>query len=232
MFYKIVFNNIIIDIITNPVYVRYMFKSKRFIKTDIDSAHGVLDSGHNNVYLFTPIDGLDNKIVSMIEISENEYLNLKSQMTESTVDVSGNLIGISELQEQKVKEMSVACNQIITKGFDIILSDGVQYHFSLEITDQLKISKLNDRAMQGITILPWHSDNGLCKFYSPEDIMAINTQMEYLIEYHTTYFNSLKNYILNMDDRVQLMNVYYGMEIPMQYQSEVLKILVGQMNGQ
>jgi hypothetical protein len=38
--------------------------------------------------------------------------------------------------------------------------------------------------------------------------------MENFIEYHTTYFNSLKAYIKTLKLQSQLSAVYYGMEIP------------------
>ena len=61
---------------------------------------------------------------------------------------------IEDVKSAKIAAMSVACNEVITQGFDITLSDKKSHHFSLEVADQLKISKLNDRANAGITVLP------------------------------------------------------------------------------
>lgn len=235
MFYKIIYNNIIIDIVQSPAYVRYIKKSDRFLTTDASSAHGIVDSHGSDIYLLKNASDslndlkLKHKVVSMIEISESEYFNLKSQLTE-VMDKTGEIIDIKTLQEEKISEMNAACNRVITDGFDIVLSDGINYHFSLEITDQMKISKLNDRAVNGVTELPWHADNGLCKFYKADDIIAINEKMEYFIEYHTTYFNSLKNYIKNIGDK-EIVDIYYGIEIPKPYQSEVLMKMLSVMNG-
>lgn len=235
MFYKVVYDKIVIDVIENPVFLRWIKTSKRFRETDETSAAAIFSSDFSTKYHLSGKDLIENggvyKDVILIEIQEAEYNNIKSTLANKIIQDDGSEIEISELRTRKISEMSEACNAAITSGFDIILSDGITYHFSLEITDQMKISKLADRATNGVSPLPWHADGGLCKFYSSEDILAINSQMEFLVEYHTTYFNSLKNYILNMDDRDTILNIQYGAVIPAAYQSEVLKALVSQNGG-
>lgn len=231
MFLKIIYNNLIIDILENPVFVRFIKSTNSFVITDIISADGVMSRDRSEVYLLHTIESAEYqncKVVTYVEIQENEYLNMLVNIKQP-ITGDGNVIDIDELQQIMIDKANSICHQIILDGFDIVLSDGINYHFSLEITDQLKISKLNDRAMSGVQVLPWHCDNGLCKFYNAEDIMAINAKMEYLIEYHTTYFNSLKNYIKNIRDKDVLVNIEYGVEIPKQYQSEVLIALLAQM---
>lgn len=139
---------------------------------------------------------------------------------------------IEDVKAAKITEMSVACNEVITQGFDITLSDKKSHHFSLEVADQLKISKLNDRANAGITVLPYHAEGESCKFYSKEDIVALNTAMENCIEFQTTYFNSLRDYIESMTDINDICAVEYGIDIPEAYQSEVLKMLYSQMQSE
>lgn len=58
--------------------------------------------------------------------------------------------------------------------------------------------------------------------------MTINTKMENCIEFQVTYFNSLRDYIQSMTDLNSVCNVEYGMVIPEEYQSEVLKALYAQ----
>ena len=128
--------------------------------------------------------------------------------------------------------MSQCCEGEITKGFDIVLSDGISHHFSLQIADQIKISKLNDRAMAGESFLPYHADNEPCKIYSADDIRAINSAMEYIVEYQTTYFNSLKMYISGMTSKDDIINVTYGTEIPDGYRSEVLSMMIAAAIGE
>lgn len=141
----------------------------------------------------------------------------------------GSVNFIEDVKSAKIAAMSVACNEVITQGFDITLSDKKSHHFSLEVADQLKISKLNDRANAGVTVLPYHADGESCKFYSKEDVVALNTAMENRIEFQTTYFNSLRDYIESMTDINDICAVEYGIDIPEAYQSEVLKMLYSQM---
>jgi len=43
--------------------------------------------------------------------------------------------------------------------------------------------------------------------------------------YHTTYYNALKNYVNSLDDPYVIANITYGIELPEEYQSDVLKAL-------
>lgn len=130
---------------------------------------------------------------------------------------------------QKVNAMSKKCEETILNGFSITLSDGKEHHFSLSDRDQMMISKLADKAEDGETFLPWHPDDGDCTIFSKEDIFAMNEMMESMITYQLTYFNSLKKYITSMTNINDVQQVQYGIEIPQEYQTEVLQILLSQI---
>jgi hypothetical protein len=49
--------------------------------------------------------------------------------------------------------------------------------------------------------------------------------MENIITFQTTYYNSLRDYIKSLDNIKDIIDVTYGVDIPEEYQSEVLKIL-------
>lgn len=132
---------------------------------------------------------------------------------------------IETVKDAKTSDMSNECGLAIKKGFDLQLSDGVEHHFSLEVSDQLNIAKLNSMANDGVEELPYHADGEVCKFYSKEDMAAINTKMQEHINYHTAYYNSMKEYIKSLNDITKIQNIHYGDEIPKKYQSEVLKSL-------
>lgn len=127
--------------------------------------------------------------------------------------------------------MSATCNSAIRAGFDVALSDGELHHFSLEITDQIMISMLAGKAAAGAPAVPWHGDGEECRFFSAEDIGTVNTEMEALITFHQTYFNSLKHYILSMESLEAVKAVWYGMPIPEENQSEVLKAILTAEGG-
>lgn len=131
-----------------------------------------------------------------------------------------------ELRTATLERLRQDCNVMITKGFDIELDDGSSHHFSLEIDDQLKIQALALKAQSGQTELPYHADNEPCRFFSPSEIISLNTMMEHIITYNTTYLNSLNTYINSITDYTSLKSVYYGMDIPQEYQSDVFKSLI------
>lgn len=237
MFYKVIYKNIIIDILKNPTWVRWLSKSRRFILSDIISANGVISSDKNEVYNLIDRGVFENtneehKSVFMLKITESEYNFIKAQLTDNTLNKEGEIITLSAARNKKIEEMSNICEQSIISGFDIILSDGLSHHFTLNIYDQLKISKLNDRAVAGVEFLPYHADGEVCKYYSKEDIIAVNNLMEQLVEYHTTYFNSMKVYISNLFNVETILNLNYGDNIPEEYCSIVLKDMLEVINGE
>lgn len=236
MYYKIVYDFIVIDIISNPRWVRWLKNSRRFLFTDPTSANGLVSSDGSCVFNLENRGAFDGykenyKTVSFVEIPENEYNYLKSQITEKTIDADGVEIPLRDLIPKKIVDMSQQCEATINAGFDIVLSDGISHHFSLHLPDQLKISKLREKAVEGEKFLPYHADNEPCKFYPAKDIIAINAMMEATIEYHTTYFNSLKMYIGSLTDKNEIIDFKYGSEIPEGYQSDVLKLMLSVAEG-
>ena len=168
------------------------------------------------------------------ELPEEKYQELLAVWgDEPTVDESIFEIPAPTVEEQKaalIVRMSNECNAIIINGFDMILDDNEIHHFSLKTEDQLKIQALGLKAKSGETVLPYHADGESCRFFSVQEILNLNAQMESIVEYQTTYFNSLRDYINSMDTNEDLQFVEYGMEIPVEYQSEVLKVLLSNEN--
>ena len=236
MYCKIIYDSMVIDIISNPRWVVWLKKSGRFLPTDPMSANGIVSSDGLVVFNIggrSVFDGYseDFKTVSVVEISDNEYNCLKAQITDKTIDANGAEVTLPELAVRKIIDMSQQCEGIIVSGFDIVLSDGISHHFSLQLPDQLKISKLSDRAVAGENFLPYHADNEPCRIFPANDIIAINAMMEGVVEYHTTYFNSLKMYISSLTDKNEINNIKYGMDIPEGYQSDVLKLILSGVLG-
>lgn len=168
------------------------------------------------------------------ELPEEKYQELLAVWgDEPTVDEGIFEIPAPTVEEQKaalIARMSDECNAIITNGFDVVLDDGKTHHFSLKTEDQLKIQALGLKAKSGETVLPYHADGESCRFFSVQEILSLNTQMESIIEYQTTYFNSLRDYINSLSSAEDLKAVEYGMPILAEFQSEVLKVLLSNEN--
>ena len=83
--YKVIFNNLVIDIMENPRYVRLLPKSRRVVGTDRLAATGIMSSNGEEVY---HLEGKTNnypeklKTVQLIKIEKEEFERLKSQKTE------------------------------------------------------------------------------------------------------------------------------------------------------
>lgn len=141
-------------------------------------------------------------------------------------------VTLDYLKEAKINEMSYVCNQTITNGFDVVLSDGNTYHFSLTTQDQLNLITLSSMVASGETQIPYHADDELCRFYSAEDINTIITVATQFKTYQVSYFNALKMYINSLKRKKTVAAVQYGMAIPEEHQSEVLKTILATNGGE
>lgn len=141
-------------------------------------------------------------------------------------------VTLDYLKEAKINEMSYICNQTITNGFNVVLSDGNTYHFSLTTQDQLNLITLSSMVASGETQIPYHADDELCRFYSAEDINTIITTATQFKTYQVSYFNALKMYINSLKRKKTVAAVQYGMAIPEEHQSEVLKTMLAVNGGE
>lgn len=130
-------------------------------------------------------------------------------------------------QEEVIAAMSDACNQAIVSGVDVTLSDGGTYHFGLSIEDQINMMNLQSMVLSGAESVPYHADGAGCRYYSADDFNKIAEAATAWKLYHESYFNSLREYIKSLDTNEELGNVEYGMEIPEEYQTDVLQQLTG-----
>ena len=132
-------------------------------------------------------------------------------------------MNLEYIREMKLKEMSATCQNVITGGFDATLSDGNTYHFSLTVQDQLNMLGLSVLVESGAQYIPYHADGELCREYPVEDFLIMTAAANAHKTFQVTYHNSLKNYINSLDSIEDISNVYYGIDIPDEYQSIVLK---------
>ena len=80
MFYKVIYDNKIIDVLDGLVYLRYRVKHDRMVLCKEDKAQAILSSNGEHVwhvegFYDLPVDGYDT--VELIEIDEYEYRKLK-----------------------------------------------------------------------------------------------------------------------------------------------------------
>ena len=130
---------------------------------------------------------------------------------------------LAELQAAKKQEISQACEQIIYAGISVTLADGTVEHFALTEHDQLNLFGKQAQLATGAEQLEYHSDGKPCRYYSATDMQTIIAAAMQHVSYHTTYCNALNMWVAGCETAEELQQIFYGADVPEQYQSEVLK---------
>lgn len=139
---------------------------------------------------------------------------------------------LEEVQEQKITEMNMMQQSIIQAGVQVTLSDGTEEHFTLSGQDQTSLMGLQSQVAAGADNIPWHTSDQAehCKYYSNADMGLIVTAAMQYVTYHVTYYRDLRIYIRSLEEKEDVNAVFYGMPIPLEYQSEPLKDMLAQMS--
>ena len=130
---------------------------------------------------------------------------------------------LEEYKAAKKQEISQACEQIIYAGVSVTLVDGAIEHFALTEHDQLNLFGKQAQLATGAEQLEYHSDGKPCRYYSATDMQTIIAAAMQHVSYHTTYCNALNMWVAGCETADELQQIYYGADVPEQYQSEVLK---------
>nr|DAO52738.1 MAG TPA: hypothetical protein [Caudoviricetes sp.] len=140
---------------------------------------------------------------------------------------------LDEVKEQKIEEMNTKQQEIIANGIEVTLLDGTVGNFSLGLYDQVSLGTLRSKAEKGEEKIPWHENDEekKCRWYGAADMLLITQKAESFLTYHITYFRDLRNYIRSMADKESVNSVDYGVYIPTEYQSEVLRDMYAMQNA-
>lgn len=244
-YYKLISGASFIGVATQHNFREFQHKHSIILACDEESAQYVQcgDSFYRADWM-VPVttDKVSYKTVELVRIEKDEYDILLSavekgeeikipQEQNKPIEETPVIDPIAEvtldyLKKSKIDEMSYVCNQTITNGFDVVLSDGNQHHFSLTTQDQLNLITLSSMVANGETQIPYHADGELCKLYSAEDINTIIETATQFKTYQVSYFNTLKMYIGSLKRKKSVAAIQYGMAIPEEHQSEVLKMML------
>lgn len=135
---------------------------------------------------------------------------------------------LEEVKVAKKQEISAACEQAIYAGIDVALPGGVE-HFSLYEKDQINLIGKQAQLTAGAEQLEYHQDGHPCRYFTAEEMQAIITAAMQHVSYHTTYCNALNMWIVGAESVDELNTIYYGADIPEEYQSDVLKDYLAKM---
>ena len=136
---------------------------------------------------------------------------------------------LAELQSVKKREISQACERIIYSGGDVTFTDGSVEHFSLTEHDQLNLFGKQVQLAAGAEQLEYHSDGQPCRYYSAADMQTISAAAMQHVSYHTTYCNAVNMWIAGCESTEEVQAIYYGADVPEEYQSDVLKAYIASM---
>ena len=225
--YKVVFDDIVIDVFKKINYMRYLTKAKRFVLTDKSSANCIRSSNGKEYYYIDgmrlPV-GIELKTVKLVEISEKEYTILYDLLLAGN-NVCDNEDILRSTKEVKIREMSEECHKTIINGVSVLFSDNEYHHFELTIEDQINLMNIESQIKSGIKEFLYHEKGKSCQFYSAIDIkMLINAVNRHKL-YHTTYFNLLKQYINTLYDVDRIKNIHYGIDLPKVYTDKLDRLL-------
>ena len=133
---------------------------------------------------------------------------------------------LEEIKAAKKQEIGQACDKIIYDGMDVTLTNGSTEHFSLTDHDQLNLFGKQVQLTAGTDQLEYHSDGQACRYYSAKDMQLITSAAMAYVSYHTTYCNAINMWIAGCESTEEVQTIYYGADVPEQYQSDVLKAYI------
>ncbi len=130
---------------------------------------------------------------------------------------------LAAAQAAKRAEVSAACEQAIYGGVSVTLADGVTEHFSLTEHDQINLFGKQAQLAVGMERLEYHGDGQPCRYYSATDMQAIIQAAMWHVSYNTTYCNAVNMWISGSQTEDEVREIFYGADVPEEYQSEVLQ---------
>lgn len=132
---------------------------------------------------------------------------------------------IEIVREEKIKELSTACNTAINAGMQVQLTDGTTEPFTYGLVDQSNVSEMFNAVLLGATEYPYHANDDDCRMYSAQDIVAIYATLSAFKTGQTTYHNQLKSYVKTLTTQEEIEAVKYGQELTGQYLNNYAELM-------
>lgn len=173
-----------------------------------------------------------NPVAVLSGENKTDLTKLQEELERITTKVDENIPDkkipetLEEIKAAKKQEIGQACDKIIYDGMDVTLTDGSTEHFSLTDHDQLNLFGKQVQLAAGTTELEYHADGQPCRYYSAEDMQIITSTAMAYVSYHTTYCNAVNMWIAGCETADEIQQIYYGADVPEQYQSDVLKAYI------
>lgn len=138
---------------------------------------------------------------------------------------------LEEIKETKKQEIGIAYQAVKAAGVEIELSTGKE-QFPLYDEDVVFLyGKQVELATGKREAVSYQDAANRCKFYPAEDMQKIIEEAFQFVSYQTTYRNTLWEWVDECTTKEEVEDIAYGCEIPEQYQNDVFKSYLAQMEG-
>ena len=200
------------------------------IRPDKPSSNWALETGEYYLVNEATAAGkaLAEKIISYTPDFEF-VLDEDNQLTD-IVSIRSQAQILAAVRSEKLRELSVACNQAIIAGCDVELS-AASGHISLTAEDQINLTAALSAVEQGASGYPYHLDGQLCAVFSAEDIRRLAQAALVHKLYHTTYYNHLAAWVRRCEDIAEVQAIIYDAELPEDLAANMQMILEGVQNA-
>lgn len=240
-YFKIIKDNTIIGAVTSQSFVRYQPETGSFTRATEENGEYLAYNGYFYratwmVPMIKTISHIDALILAISEEEYNIYMdaisNHEQLPDEEVIPIEPDeptpvdpieQLSIDFIRSSKLKELSIACRRAIENGIDLTIR-GETKHFSLTAQDQLNLMDLKT-LVETEDFIPYHADNEEQMFYTAAEIKQIIAAASAHKIYQTTYHNSLKTYVNSLETIEEISAITYGISIPEEYKTEVLKTL-------
>lgn len=209
--YKIMHEGKIVDVVRNPSFIKFL-SSGHIAITDKLSAQGVVGSDSKTLYSFEPVQCHDTTVATIESITKDEFNRLCSLLN-SEHRISASERALVDAKESAIESLSSVCKAKIIAGFSIKLLDGNKYHFRLTAEDQLNLLSIENQLNAGENAFVYHATGLPCKVFSRDDMVKIIGAYRKHMLYHTTYFNTAKQYVNSLTDLEAIKSFSYGTDI-------------------
>lgn len=209
--YKIIRENHVVDVVEKPRFITFL-STGHVTVTDKSNAKGIVGSDRQTLYSFTPNKRTDVYTASIEEISCEEFNRLKDLLNSDRA-ISADTTALEEARAMMIRKLSAICKSKITNGFSIRLADGDLHHFKLTTEDQLNLMMLENQLIAGASTFIYHATEEPCMLFLRDDVVKILDAFKKHMLYHTTYFNTAKQYIKSLVDIEEVNLFTYGMDV-------------------
>lgn len=130
---------------------------------------------------------------------------------------------LDEVKEMKKQEIYAAYQAVKAAGVDVEISTGPERFPMKDENVTFLFGKQMEVTAGDKELISYQDAQDHCKFYSRADMQTIINTAFAFVDYQTTYRNNLCEWVDGCQNVQEVEQIYYGIEIPEEYQNEVLK---------